>query len=58
MSERKAAVISVRVKPELKDRLEREARLGPYPVSITDVVERGIELALAELAKLRTDVQT
>lgn len=45
------AVLSVRIRADLKARLEKP-RLGPYRISITEAVERGIELALAELETL------
>lgn len=48
----KQSVLSVRIRPDLKARLD-QPRIGPYRVSITDLVERGIELALAELEDLQ-----
>jgi len=42
------AVISIRIPAELKARLIG-LRYGPYRVGVTDVVIRGIELALAEI---------
>ncbi|WP_156122234.1 hypothetical protein [Aureimonas altamirensis] len=51
----KTESITFRISPDLKRRLEEEARLGPYPVSMSDVVKRGIELALDELCDLRNE---
>ena len=48
-----AEVLSVRVPADLKRRMEAASETGPYPVSITNLVQRGIELALKELAELR-----
>lgn len=53
----RSAVLSVRISQELKDRMEA-ARLGPYKVSITDIIERGIELALAEMHAISSQSDT
>lgn len=46
------AVLSVRIPAELKARMDRPA-IGPYRVSISDLVLRGVELALTELEGLK-----
>ena len=53
MSER-SALITVRIPAALKARLE-QPRIGPYSVSISRIVKRGIELALAELDQMAED---
>lgn len=45
----KSATITVRLTPEQRDRLDRAASFGPYSVSLTDIIARGIELAAQEL---------
>jgi len=45
--------MSVRVSPDLKRRLYEASSLGPYKVTVTNIIERGIELALKELSDLR-----
>lgn len=46
----KDSVISVRVPLDLKNRMEG-LRFGPYPVRVTDLVIRGIELAIDEIER-------
>jgi Arc/MetJ-type ribon-helix-helix transcriptional regulator len=55
MSKRPKAdtVLNVRISSDLKRRIDEATEAGPYPVSITHLVQRGIELALKELAELR-----
>jgi hypothetical protein len=47
------AVLSVRISSDLKRQMEAASEAGPYRVSITNLVERGLELALKELADIR-----
>lgn len=46
----KTAVVSLRISAEIKAKLDQAAQWGPYRLSMSDIVERGIVLALAELA--------
>lgn len=46
-------VMSVRVSPDLERRLRQTLAAGPYRVTISSLVERGIELALKELSEIR-----
>jgi len=39
----------VRLTSEQRERLDRAASFGPYSVSLTEIVARGIELAAQEL---------
>ena len=48
--ERRTAPVTVRIKQSLVDRIKTEAVVGRYSISTTDLIERGIELALEELA--------
>ena len=42
--EAKTAVLSVRIRADLKAQLD-QPRIGPYRISITDIVERGTRRA-------------
>lgn len=44
------ATLTVRLTEDLKARLLAAATSGPYEITATSIVARGIELALAELA--------
>lgn len=51
---RRVRQIGIRLTPQLDDRLRKAvARTGPYKLSVTQLVVRGIELALQELDKSR-----
>jgi len=53
MSERsKTKTISLRLSDEMRERLERVSKMGPYEVSFTAIIERGIVLAEREMAEL------
>lgn len=52
-NDKKSATITVRLTDEMKVKLESLAQRGPYKISITSIIERGIELAAEELAKLK-----
>jgi hypothetical protein len=52
-TQQKAVPMSIRVSADLKRRMEAASEVGPYRVSITNLVERGIELALKELAEIK-----
>lgn len=45
----KRSTLTVRLSDETRERLERATVTGPYRITITSVLERGINLALAEL---------
>lgn len=44
--------MSVRIKPELRSEIDRATKHGPYQISITALIERGIVLAIRELDEL------
>ena len=44
----RTATISLRISPDLKARAEHAAALGPYPTSLTAMIERGLALAIDE----------
>ena len=46
---RKHRTLTVRLSDEVSEKLDLASKLGPYPVSLTAIVERGIELALREI---------
>jgi hypothetical protein len=48
----KSAVISLRIRPELRAEMDRVANAGSYRIAITALVERGIVLAIRELDEL------
>jgi hypothetical protein len=46
---RKPSTLTIRLTDGTRAELERAAKAGPYPISLTAIVERGIVLAVAEL---------
>jgi hypothetical protein len=50
----RAATVSLRVTQATKDRLSAAAAAHPYKPSITAIIERGIDLAIAELSASAT----
>ena len=55
----KSHTITVRLTDEQRQRLETATRLGPYSISLTEIVVRGIDLASIELeAMARAAVQS
>jgi hypothetical protein len=46
-------VLSVRISAAAKANLEQAVEIGPYRLTITAVIERGLELALRELKELK-----
>jgi predicted DNA-binding protein len=48
----KQRTISLRLSDEMRERLERVSKLGPYEVSFTAIIERGIVLAEREMQAL------
>ncbi len=49
MAEKKTEGITLRLSPEVKAKLDDARAIGPYSLTITAIVERGIELAWREL---------
>jgi len=49
---KKPFTITVRLTEEQRARLDRAAKLGPYSITLTDIINRGIELAAAELERM------
>lgn len=46
-------ILSVRISSDLKRRLHGACGAGPYKLSVTALVERGLELAIKELNELK-----
>lgn len=44
--------ITVRITRELREKLDQATTAGPYAITATSIIERGIELALVELARM------
>lgn len=54
-SEEKAGkpnTLTVRLADKVRAEMERVASSGPYPISLTAIVERGIVLAVAEIDEM------
>lgn len=49
----KTATLTVRLSEDRKQALDEAATTGPYQISATSIVERGIDLAIAELNAMR-----
>ncbi|MCD1645301.1 hypothetical protein [Aurantimonas coralicida] len=49
----KTAMLTVRLSENRKQALDEAATTGPYRISATSIVERGIDLAIAELNAMR-----
>lgn len=52
----KESTVNVRISDELKAKVEAACQaksFGPFKVTVTSIVERGIELALRELEELK-----
>lgn len=47
--QQKPSTITVRLTADQRDRLDRAGSIGPYRVSLTEIITRGIELAAQEL---------
>lgn len=52
--DKKTSTLTVRLTTDMRDKLDRLAERGPYRISITSIIERGIELAAQELATLNS----
>ena len=50
----KGSAITVRLTEDMKAKLDTLTVRGPYRISITSIIERGIELAAAELEAIST----
>lgn len=48
----KSATLTIRLTAELRAKLDALAMRGPYRLSVTSIVERGIELAVQELERM------
>lgn len=48
----KGESLTIRLSAELKDRLDKACEAGPYRISKTSIVERGIELAIQEITRM------
>jgi len=48
----KTAALTVRLSAEMHQKLHDLAERGPYRISITSIIERGIELAALELGQM------
>ena len=48
----KPQTLTVRLSDAVRAELERASNAGPYPISLTAIVERGILLAVAELDEM------
>lgn len=58
MTERtKQRTLSLRLSDDMRERLERVSKLGPYEVSFTAIIERGIILAEREMKKLADEAK-
>lgn len=44
--------ITVRLTDEQRMRLDSAAKIGPYSISLTEIIARGIELAANELEQM------
>lgn len=49
----KTSTITVRLTKETRDKLDALSSRGPYRISLTSIIERGIDLAAEELARLK-----
>lgn len=45
----KSVTLTIRLDPEIRDRMDAARDRMPYKPTITAIVERGVELALAEM---------
>ena len=48
----KSGTLTIRLRESLRAEMERVASAGPYPISFTAIVERGILLAICELDEI------
>lgn len=52
MADRKRSTLTIRLTQETRDRLEAAQSKLPYDISITSIIERGIELAAQEIDRI------
>ena len=52
---KKSETINLRIRAELKKKLEMASIDGPYRLTMTSIIERGIELALREIHEMRLE---
>ncbi|MBC6714726.1 hypothetical protein H9Q09_00820 [Aurantimonas sp. DM33-3] len=50
--QQKSTSLTVRLSTEARARLDAASQVGPYAISLTSVIERGIELAARELEEM------
>ena len=48
----KGNTLTIRITDETRERLDRLSKRGPYRISITSIVDRGIELAADEIERM------
>lgn len=48
----KQNTITIRLTDEQRERLDSASRRGPYSISLTSIIVRGIELAAEELERM------
>jgi hypothetical protein len=51
LTDSKPAHVAVRVEPSMLKRLKQAARSGDYSLTVSQIIRRGIELALRELER-------
>jgi len=49
---KKPSTVTVRLTDDQRVRLEQAAKIGPYPISLTAIIARGIELAAQEIERM------
>ncbi|MDX1222745.1 hypothetical protein GOL85_13535 [Sinorhizobium medicae] len=53
----KTRMLTIRLTQDLRERIDAAIAGMPYHPSITEVAERGFELAIAEMIKITADIQ-
>jgi len=48
----KGQTLTFRLSADRRERLERAAKHGPYSLTMTAIIDRGIDLAIAELEQM------
>lgn len=51
-ADKKSSTLTVRLSEETRAKIDALSQRGPYRISLTSIIERGIELAAEELARL------
>lgn len=55
MARKPTTSITIRMDADLRRRMDVAASVGPYALSLTSIIERGVELALQELEVIRSN---